>query len=97
MENTLNDLNFKRIDPYHSVGYLTEGSVKNMPPSCENLGELHVGSVSAGFANPLAFHNLSTFVYEDDKFTYVLNHINSYDHTVVAGIRYDKVVTTAEL
>ena len=92
MRNTFKDLDFKRIDPYHSVLYLTEDcSLKG-----NKIGELlNVGSVSAGFANPSASNNLSTFVYEDDQFTYVLNKINSYDHTVYAGIRYDKVVTEA--
>ena len=93
MENTISNLNFKRIDPYHSVGCLTEGYLHTMSPF-NKLGELrNVGSVSAGYANPQGSNNLSTFVYEDDKFTYVLNEIHSYDHMVVMGIRYDKVVT----
>jgi hypothetical protein len=93
MENTISNLNFKRIDPYHSVGYLTEGCLNNMS-SFKKLGELvNTGSVSAGYANPQGSNNLSTFVYENDKFTYVVNEINSYDHTVVMGVRYDKVVT----
>jgi|14BtaG_2_1085337.scaffolds.fasta_scaffold53086_3 hypothetical protein len=97
MRNTFKDLDFKRIDPYHSVLYLTEDCSFAMAVlKGSELGKLlNVGSVSAGFANPSASNNLSTFVYEDDQFTYVINQINSYDHTVYAGIRYDKVVTEA--
>ena len=90
MENTISNLNFKRIDPYHSVLYLTDDySLKG-----NKIGELvNTGSASAGYGNPQGSNNLSTFVYENGKFTYVVNVINSYDHSVVAGIRYDKVVT----